>query len=222
MPEFTVKEVRVPELHLPEIKREDIVRTLSGARLPEIDLAKARRASIKVPTVTISGSDVGRLLAAGATIARLVRPTPTRRPWRMGPFARRGRSPIERIVQPKRRSRRPLLIALIAIAAVGTWAILRRPDVRRRINLAIEDARTRMAQRRADREELALSEREPVAVMASTPTSPVESFAPSSGTLGDATPSPEATMSTSDLPEMAGGQPDAARVDDLEERAPAS
>ena len=178
MPEFTVKEVRVPELHLPEIKRDDIVRTLSGARLPEIDLGRARRASIKVPTVTISGADVGRLLTAGATIARLVRPAPSRRPWRMVPFARRGPSPIERIVQPKRRrSRRPLFIAVLVMIAVGAWAVLRRPDVRRRINLAVDDARTRMAQRRAGHDEVALIEREPVAVMASPSTTPVDDVA---------------------------------------------
>jgi hypothetical protein len=37
MPEFTVKEVRLPELHLPEIKRDDMVRSLSGVRLPDVD-----------------------------------------------------------------------------------------------------------------------------------------------------------------------------------------
>jgi hypothetical protein len=213
MPEFTVKEVRVPELHLPEIKREDIVRTLSGARLPEIDMAKARRASIKVPSVTLSGSDVGRLLAAGATIGRLIRPTPSRRPWRMGPFARRAPSPIERIVQPKRRrSRRPLVIAVIAMVAIGAWAILRRPDVRRRIDLAISDARTRMAQRRADRDDTAMAVREPVAVMATTPPTAIE---------GVASPADDvASTPMSETPDMAT-ESDAIGTPSLEERASA-
>ena len=41
MPEFTVKEVRLPELHLPEVKRDEIVRALSGIRVPEVDRAIA-------------------------------------------------------------------------------------------------------------------------------------------------------------------------------------
>jgi len=36
MPQVPVKEVRLSELHLPEIKRDDIVRSLSEIRLPEI------------------------------------------------------------------------------------------------------------------------------------------------------------------------------------------
>lgn len=146
MPEFTVKEVRLPELHLPEIKRDDIVRSLSGVRLPEVDLTKARRASIKVPAVSVTGADVGKVLAAGAALARFVRPTPTRSRWLPKPFARRTRSPIVRIVQPRRRrSRWPLAIGVIAAIALAAWAVLRRPGVRERIQTASRDAQVRIA-----------------------------------------------------------------------------
>ena len=179
MPEFTVKEVRLPELHLPEIKREDIVRTLSGARLPEVDLAKARRAPMKFPSLTVSGSDIGRLLAAGATIARLARPMSRRGPWRMSPFGRRGQSPIARLVQPKRRrSRRPLFIGLLVVVIVGAWAVLRRPDVRRRIDAAVEDARARMDQRRAGHDRMAVTPHEPVIMTTTESTSGIEGIAP--------------------------------------------
>ncbi len=94
MPEFTVKEVRLPELHLPEIKRDEIVRSLSGVRLPEVDLARARRTSIRIPAVTMSSADLGRLLAAAATVARLARPTPSRTSRLAGPFRRRSRFPV--------------------------------------------------------------------------------------------------------------------------------
>ena len=145
MPEFTVKEVRLPELHLPEIKRDDIVRSLSGVRLPEVDLAKARRASFKVPTVSITSSDVGKVLAAGTAIARFVRPAPAPRAWLPGPFGRRTRSPIVRIVQPRRRrSRWPLAVGAIAIVALGAWALLRRPGVRERVEAAARDTRVRI------------------------------------------------------------------------------
>ena len=144
MPEFTVKEVRLPELHLPEIKRDEIVRSLAGVHLPEVDLAKARRASIKIPGVTLSSSDVGGILATVATVARLVRPTPSRTGWASGPLRRRSRSAVSRIVQPKRRrSRWPIVLGGILVVVVGAWAVLRRPAVRLRIDAAARDARAR-------------------------------------------------------------------------------
>ncbi len=144
MPEFTVKEVRLPELHLPEIKRDEIVRSLSGVHLPEVDLAMARRASIKLPAVTLSSSDVGRMLAAAAAVVRLVRPTPKRTGWLSGPFGRRSRAAVARIVPPKRRrSRWPIVLGGILVVVLGAWAVLRRPAVRLRIDAAARDARAR-------------------------------------------------------------------------------
>jgi hypothetical protein len=152
MPEFTTKEVRLPELHLPEIKRDEIVRALSGIRLPEVDLAKARRTSIKVPAVTVTSSDVGKVLAAGAALARFVRPAPKPRAWLAGPFGRRTRSPIVRIVQPRRRrSRWPLAIGAIAVIALGAWALIRRPAVRERLEAAARDTRARIDELRNGR-----------------------------------------------------------------------
>ena len=43
MPELPVKEVRLPELHLPEIDRDQIISTLSGLRLPTVDLPAIER-----------------------------------------------------------------------------------------------------------------------------------------------------------------------------------
>lgn len=146
MPEFTVKEVRLPELHLPEINRDEIVRTLSGVRLPEVDLARARQARIKVPTVTLTADDVGRIIGAGAAIARFARPTPkrVRAPW--NPFSRPSRSPVALIVRPRtRRSRRPLVLGAVVLVVVAIWAILRRPANRRRLEEAARQARERFA-----------------------------------------------------------------------------
>jgi hypothetical protein len=148
MPEFTVKEVRMPELHLPEINRDDIVRTLSGVRLPEVDLARARRAKIKVPTVTLTANDVGRIIGAGAALTRFVRPTPTRvrSPWK--PFRRS--SPVAMIVRPRtRRSRRPIVLGALVVLAVAVWAILRRPATRRRLEAGARQARERFETWRA-------------------------------------------------------------------------
>jgi hypothetical protein len=132
MPEFNVKEVRLPELHLPEIKRDEIVRALAGVHLPEVDLAKARQIGAKVPTVALTTSDVGRLLAAGAAAARFVRPTPSRRRWLIGPAERSLRTRAVEIVKPRpRRSRWPIAIGAILVIAVGTWMLLRRQAAQR-------------------------------------------------------------------------------------------
>ena len=149
MPEFTVKEVRLPELHMPEIKREEIVRSLSGVRLPDVDLAKARDVRIKVPTVTLTSSDVGRLVAAGAAIVRFVRPAP-RRVGPLGLFGRRSRLPSVRIAQPRRRRRWRLLGGLVVLAAIGTWLAMRRPQIRRRAEDVVQQARERIDETRTE------------------------------------------------------------------------
>ena len=38
MPELPVQEVRLSELHLPEISRKDIMRSLSEMRMPDVEL----------------------------------------------------------------------------------------------------------------------------------------------------------------------------------------
>lgn len=150
MPEFNVKEVRMPELHLPEINRDDIVRTLSGVHLPEVDLARARRAKIKVPAVTFTADDVGRIIGAGAALTRFVRPTPKRGRPSWNPFGRGSRSPIGLIVRPRtRRSRRPLVLGALIVVAVAIWAILRHPATQRRLEEGARQARERFETWRA-------------------------------------------------------------------------
>ena len=162
MPEFTVKEVRLPELHLPEIKRDDIVRSLSGMRLPEVDLGKARNARIKVPMVTLTGSDVGKLVAAGAAVARMAQPASKRGGWLREGFGRRSRGPVARLIQPrKRRSRWPIVIVAIGAVAVAAWALLRRPAVRQRVDDLAQDARERFETMRAGEPQLDVEADEP-------------------------------------------------------------
>lgn len=156
MPEFTVKEVRLPELRLPEIKREDIVRSLSGVRLPEVDLAKARPAGmkvpagIKVPAVNLNSADVARLMTAAAAVARFTRPTPTRKSLLSRAFSRGTPSPIARLLpQRRRRSRLPIALAVVVVGAMTAWAILRQPKVRQRLEEAATSARERFDAMRA-------------------------------------------------------------------------
>lgn len=164
MPEFTVKDVHLPELHLPEIRRDEIVRSLSGVRVPEVDVARARRASVKIPAVSLSSADIGKLVAAGAAVVRLIRPAPSRASWLTGSFRRRSRSPITRIVQPRRRrSRWPFAVGGILVVMLGAWAILRRPAVRRRIDEAARDARARFDELRTGNKAMEVHEPVPLA-----------------------------------------------------------
>ena len=64
MPELPVKEVRPSELHLPEIKREDIVRALSDIKMPEVDLTKIERPRIERASRSRTSSAVSRTLIA--------------------------------------------------------------------------------------------------------------------------------------------------------------
>jgi len=165
MPEFNVKEVRLPELHLPEIKRDDIVRSLSGVRLPDVDLAKARPVRVKVPPIAVSSSDLGRLVAAGIGIARLARPTPRRGRMPRLPFARGSRNPVARLFQRRtRRSRWPMVVVVVGAVAVAAWALLRQPSIRRRVDEMARDARERWATMRTPAEQLEIDADEPVAV----------------------------------------------------------
>jgi hypothetical protein len=160
MPEFTVKEVRLPELHFPEIKRDDIVRSLSG-RLSDVDLAKARNAKIKVPTVTLTTADVGKIVAAGTAVARFARPAKRRR-WLTGGFRRGSSESFVRLIQPKKRnSRRPFVILALVAVAVAAWAVLRRPAVRQRMEELGQDARERFETMRAETPRLDVDRDEP-------------------------------------------------------------
>jgi hypothetical protein len=76
MPELPVKERRLSELHLPEIKRDDIVRSLSEIRLPAVDLP-----TIELPRIERGSSrfdwrsvDLAAAVAGAAALAERGRP----------------------------------------------------------------------------------------------------------------------------------------------------
>jgi hypothetical protein len=158
MPEFTVKEVRLPELHLPEVKRDEIVRALSGIRVPEVDraLAEPRRRLRNVDLGAVpwrrqlSGVDAGKLVAAAVTAARIARPARTRPRW--SPFRRsrwaavsRSRDNVVAMVRPApRRSRRRLVAVVIALLVAAGWMLFRNPGFRARLDRAAADARRRI------------------------------------------------------------------------------
>jgi hypothetical protein len=97
----------------------------------------------------LTSTDVSRLVAAGAAIVRFVRPAP-RRVGPLGLIGRRSRLPSVRIAQPRRRRRWRLLGGLLVLAAIGTWVAMRRPQIRRRAEDAIGQARERIDEMRSE------------------------------------------------------------------------
>ena len=79
MPELSVKEVRLPELHLPELSRDDIVRALSEDRLRDVELPRDEITTVRRGRLDLSGLDLGRALGGVAIVARFARPV-IRRP----------------------------------------------------------------------------------------------------------------------------------------------
>lgn len=112
-------EGRLPELRLPEITRDDIVRSFSEIRRPDIDLASIEWPKVDLSRIEVTRDDVDKAILGVATAARLVRPA-------------------------VRSSRLPLALGFLAVAALATFAILSRPSVRDRLAVAARDAQRRI------------------------------------------------------------------------------
>jgi hypothetical protein len=126
MPDLPVKDARLPALHLPEFKRDDIVRSLSEIRLPEADRSKVQRRRIELPDAVakfewprldLSSLDVPKALAGAAAAVNI-----------------------------GRRSRRPRWpLAIGGVIVVGTVAaVLFNEGVRTRLANAINTLRERL------------------------------------------------------------------------------
>ena len=102
MPELPVKEVRLPELHLPEIDRDQIVSSLSGLRLPIGGHPDDRAAAVRSQERRARFDLGSHRLARPSTWAR---PSPVRRPS-SGPAHARDRSSAPAGWSWRRRGRR--------------------------------------------------------------------------------------------------------------------
>ena len=130
MPELPVKEVRLPELHLPEIDRDQIVSSLSGLRLPAVDITtierprfgrKARTGRFGLPAIDWRSIDLGPAVAGVAVLGRL------------GSRAR-----------PLVRTRWVVVAGVVAAVGVATAALIATPAVRERAGKTVRDVRARM------------------------------------------------------------------------------
>src|SRR5258705_13030105 len=80
MPDLPVKDAPLSALHLPEFKRDDIVRSLSEIRLPEADLSKIQVPSLDLPDAVTRFEwpriDVPKALAGVAAAVNIGRRAP--------------------------------------------------------------------------------------------------------------------------------------------------
>lgn len=152
----------MPELHLPEIKRDEIVRALSGIHIPYDVLTRVERRKL-VPNLNLAGLprrrrglaqiDLGELVGAALAAVPLVRPAAS--PSRWSPIRRSAENVAAMIRPAPRRSRRRFAAAAIALAALaGGWAVLRDPRARLQLNRAARTARLRIEEMRSSRSEV--------------------------------------------------------------------
>jgi hypothetical protein len=116
---MTTRESRLPEMRLPEISRDGIVRGLSEIHAP--DLSKLELPNIEMPDIETSMSDftrsVGKAVTGAAVAVGLVRPP---------------------------RPRWPFVIAVAIIAGLTAWALMHSTAFRERLDRAARVARVRM------------------------------------------------------------------------------
>ena len=161
MPELPVKETRLPELHLPEISRKDIVRSLSEMRMPDVDLPDSVTKR-DWPKVEMPDLDLGKAVAGVAAVAH---------------FGRRTRS------------RWPFAVGGLILAGLATAAILSNETIRAKISEGIEAVRERISAMRSGSDELDIDLDEPMAFDAPD-TAPITETSPYSDGSTDTMPYP--------------------------------
>jgi hypothetical protein len=159
MPELKIKDVRLPELHLPEMSRGDIVQAVSGARR-DIDLSRFDPRKVELPDVELKNIDPRKAITEAAQAAGLVK--------------------------APRRQRLPFIVGgLITLGLVGV-AIMNSPAIRQRLAEAAQRVKARIDERRAERLGRDLEAHAfDAAVAVPVETSPYADTAPSSGSPFD-------------------------------------
>ena len=135
MPELPVKESRLSELHLPEISRKDIMRSLSEMRMPDVDLPDSVTKR-DWPKVEMPDVDLGKAVAGVAAAAHIGRRT---------------------------RSRWPFAVGGLILAGLATAAILSNETIRAKISEGVEAVRERFSAMRSGSDELDMDLDEPIA-----------------------------------------------------------
>jgi hypothetical protein len=129
MLELPVKEIRLSELHLPEINRDDIVRSLSELHLPGVGLPRLHLpeavSTFEWPTLDLSSVDVGNAIPRAAAAAHI---------------GRRAQRP-----------RWPLAVGALILAGLAGCVVLSNAALRARLARGAATMRERISTLRSDR-----------------------------------------------------------------------
>jgi hypothetical protein len=161
MPELPVKESRLSELHLPEISRKDIMRSLSEMRMPDVELPDSVTKR-DWPKVEMPDMDLGKAVAGVAAAAHIGR---------------------------RSRSRWPFAVGGLILAGLATAAVLSNETVRAKISEGVEALRERISAMRSGSDELDIDLDEPIAFDAAE-TAPITETSPYSEGSTETAPYP--------------------------------
>jgi hypothetical protein len=174
MPELPVKDVRLSELHLPELKRDDIMRALSEIPRPDVDLTKLERPKIDLPDAVSKFEwpkvDVGKAMSDAAHATGIRR--------RSGP------------------PRWPLAVGGLIVTGLAAWAILTNETVRAWLSDVANNVRQRFSTMRSTDDDLLQYDADEPIAFNSAETAPIESAPYSDSSMVDATGYPEGLGST--------------------------
>jgi hypothetical protein len=124
MPELPVKEIRRPELHLPEIDRDQIMSALSGLHIPTRTVAPVERPRYRrfdPRAIDWRAIDLGPVAAGAGAVVRL------------GSRAR-----------PLVRTRWAVAAGVVVMAGLATAALIATPAVRERAGRTVRGVRARV------------------------------------------------------------------------------
>lgn len=156
MPELNLKElrrdIRLPELRLPEMSRDDIAKALGEARkeIREVrkDIESFRR-DFEVPRVDITAVEMPSVdMAKVADGAKQVAEGARDGAKQVAKGARGAAEQVGLVKPANRLPRAPFVLAGLVTIGLVAWALISSPTVKTRLRHGAQRARERMAERR--------------------------------------------------------------------------
>lgn len=145
MPELQLKKIRFPELHLPEMSRDDIAKALGDARreLGEVrkDLNDFRH-EMEMPRVDLSNLEMPKLDLSKVEVPKEARDAARK----AGRNVTKAAQDAGLVKKPAARLPR-ILAAAVTLGLVG-WALANSPGIRARLRAAAQQVQDKMAERR--------------------------------------------------------------------------
>ncbi len=160
MAELKFKDIRLPELKLPEMSRDDIAKALGETRkelvgvrkdlsefrrefeMPKVELPKA--SAVEMPTVDEARAMVKDAQKAARQAAKDAGKSARKATNKMGKEVTRAAQDAGLVDRP---SRLPFILAGLVTLGLVAWALMNSPRLKERIKAAADEARTKMADR---------------------------------------------------------------------------